>query len=416
MVRLVLKIVVLSGMGFLLHTVTLNAQILEVYPVEGEPVFARAIEKAAPGDTLRLNAGIYKESDLLIDKPLTVTGREGAVIDGENKGFVLTVRAENVNLSHFEIRNSGRGFMNDYAGLLIDKSRNITIENMTLTDNFFAVYLAESAGVRITNNMITASGTRESSSGNGVHLWYSKDVYITGNTVTGHRDGYYFEFVEHVEVVRNISHNNLRYGLHFMFSKNNSYSHNEFSENGAGVAVMYTSNVVMENNTFKDNWGASTYGLLLKEIDESFINGNTFSNNSVGLYMEASGRNKIDNNTFTQNGWAVRLMANSMDNEFTNNNFIANTFEVATNSRHNFNHFEANYWSQYEGYDLDRDGFGDVPHRPVRLFAVVVQKHPQALILLRSTLIGLLDATEKFLPVLTPDKLIDEKPRMKEVQ
>ncbi len=393
---------------------TTSAQQWLVSPNGNLSSIKTTIAKASAGDTLIITEGVYYESDITINKPLTVLGRGNAVIDGQEKGFVLMIKSDDVVLKGIEIRHAGTSFIEDYAGLLVEKSNNIRLENLKLVDNFFGIYVAQSSNVLIKNNELTASGLKETSSGNGIHLWYSKNVYIENNTVIGHRDGFYFEFVEEVQVVNNLSHKNLRYGLHFMFSNNCSYTRNTISNNGAGVAVMYTSKVEIADNIFTDNWGSAAYGLLLKEINESEIRGNTFTNNSVGLYMESSNRNKILDNAFQQNGWAIKLMSNSMDNTFSENNFHENTFEVATNSKQNFNLFEGNYWSQYEGYDLDKDGFGDVPHRPVRLFSVIVQKHPQSLILLRSTLIDLLDMTEKFLPVLTPDKLIDAKPRMRE--
>ena len=393
---------------------TTSAQQWLVSPNGNLSSIKTTIAKASAGDTLIITEGVYYESDITINKPLTVLGRGNAVIDGQEKGFVLMIKSDDVVLKGVEIRHAGTSFIEDYAGLLVEKSNNVRLENLKLVDNFFGIYVAQSSNVLIKNNELTASGLKETSSGNGIHLWYSKNVYIENNTVIGHRDGFYFEFVEEVQVVNNLSHKNLRYGLHFMFSNNCSYTRNTISNNGAGVAVMYTSKVEIADNIFTDNWGSAAYGLLLKEINESEIRGNTFTNNSVGLYMESSNRNKILDNAFQQNGWAIKLMSNSMDNTFSENNFYENTFEVATNSKQNFNLFEGNYWSQYEGYDLDKDGFGDVPHRPVRLFSVIVQKHPQSLILLRSTLIDLLDMTEKFLPVLTPDKLIDAKPRMRE--
>ncbi len=393
---------------------TTSAQQWLVTPNGDLSSIKTTIAKASAGDTLIITEGVYYESDITINKPLTVLGRGNAVIDGQEKGFVLMIKSDDVVLKGVEIRHAGTSFIEDYAGLLVEKSNNVRLENLKLVDNFFGIYVAQSSNVLIKNNELTASGLKETSSGNGIHLWYSKNVYIENNTVIGHRDGFYFEFVEEVQVVNNLSHKNLRYGLHFMFSNNCSYTRNTISNNGAGVAVMYTSKVEIADNIFTDNWGSAAYGLLLKEINESEIRGNTFTNNSVGLYMESSNRNKILDNAFQQNGWAIKLMSNSMDNTFSENNFHENTFEVATNSKQNFNLFEGNYWSQYEGYDLDKDGFGDVPHRPVRLFSVIVQKHPQSLILLRSTLIDLLDMTEKFLPVLTPDKLIDAKPRMRE--
>lgn len=104
-----------------------------------------------------------------------------------------------------------------------------------------------------------------------------------------------------------------------------------------------------------------------------------------------------------------------MDNDFKNNNFLQNTFDVATNGTLTLNNFENNYWDKYEGYDLDKDGIGDIPFRPVSLFSMLVERYPSAMLLFRSFMVTLFDRTEKLLPSLTPEGLKDEKPRMKSV-
>lgn len=374
------------------------------------------IDKAQPGDTVFVKEGRYVEYDIRVNKRITLLGEDNAIIDGDEQGFVVVVEADSAVIKDIEVHNSKAGFMDDYAGIVVEGSHNVHIERVKLVNNFFGIYLAKSEGTILKNNHITASRQRETNSGNGIHLWYTKDVEITDNYVRGHRDGLYFEFVEGAFIAGNESENNIRYGIHFMYSDNCRYERNTFRDNGGGVAVMYTSNVEIVNNHFADNWGSSAYGMLLKEINRSTVTGNTFTNNSVGLYMEASSRNEVKGNKFNQNGWAVKLMANSTDNTFSKNNFVANSFEVSTNSRMNYsNNFDKNYWSHYEGYDLDRDGVGDVPHRPVRLFSILVEKQPQSLLLLRSLLIDLLDAAEKFMPVLTPETLLDSKPQMEPV-
>jgi len=376
----------------------------------------QGIDQAQPGDTVLVKEGRYVEYDIRINKHITLLGEGKAIIDGDNQGFVVVVKADSTVIKDIEVHNSKAGFMNDYAGIEVDGAHHVRIENVNMVDNFFGIYLAKSEGTVLKNNHITASGQRETNSGNGIHLWYTKDVEILDNYVAGHRDGLYFEFVEGAFIAGNESENNIRYGIHFMYSDHCRYERNIFRDNGGGVAVMYTSNVEIVDNHFADNWGSSAYGMLLKEINRSEVTGNTFTNNSVGLYMEASSRNNIEGNQFDQNGWAVQLMANSTDNEFHKNNFVANSFEVSTNSRMNYsNNFDKNYWSQYEGYDLNRDGVGDVPHRPVRLFSILVEKQPQSLLLLRSLLVDLLDAAEKFMPVLTPETLLDSKPQMEPV-
>jgi len=374
----------------------------------------RAIALADSNDVIRLQEGRYTERNITVDKPLTIEGpQEGsAILDAEGKGFVLIVKADNVTIRNIEVHNSGISFMEDNAGILLDGIKGGLIENVTLTNNFFGIYLSETSDTIIRNNTLTASNERETQSGNGIHLWYSKGITIEGNTVRGHRDGIYFEFVEEVTITDNLSEQNLRYGQHFMFSDRCRFTDNTYRNNGAGVAVMYTDEVVMTGNRFLDNWGSAAYGLLMKEIRNSEVTENTFGNNSIGLYMESSSRNRIKYNDFLNNGWAMKVMANSMDNQVVQNNFIENSFDVATNSRQNFNIYNKNYWSSYSGYDLDRDGVGDVPYRPVRLFSIIIEKQPEVLVLMRSLLIGILDTAERIMPVLTPEELVDKKPQM----
>jgi nitrous oxidase accessory protein len=175
---------------------------------------------------------------------------------------------------------------------------------------------------------------------------------------------------------------------------------------------MYTHQVDMVGNDFADNWGAAAFGLLLKEIRDSRIQGNRFTGNSVALFAEGSDRLTVTDNDFGHNGWAIKLLANSERNQFAGNNFVGNTFDVATNSRQNYSRFAGNYWDAYRGYDLDHNGMGDVPYRPVRLFSLLVERNEPSLILLRSFLVQLLDAAEAVIPALTPETLTDDRPLM----
>ena len=365
--KLIKQILLLPLLFFICQPV--SAQELIVSPNGELSSLAEALSVADSHTTILLQDGIYPERNVHITKPVTIEGSGNAVVDAEGEGFVLKIESDSVTVRNIEVRNAGISFMDDNAGILIHKSQNVLIENVTLVDNFFGIYLSESHNITIRNNTLTASGERETQSGNGIHLWYSKDVNIHDNTIQGHRDGIYFEFVEDVTITNNLSEQNLRYGQHFMFSDRCEFTGNIFRNNGAGVAVMYTDKVTMRENIFEDNWGSAAYGLLMKEIRESHVIDNTFRNNSVGLYMEASNRNRIKRNDFTDNGWAMKVMANSMDNQIMENNFINNSFEVATNSRQNFNMFNKNYWSHYSGYDLDRDGIGDVPQTESRTFS-----------------------------------------------
>lgn len=389
---------------------TLSAQVREVG--SRYLTLSDAIRSARPHDTIRVHAGNYPETGLIVDKPLTIVGIGGPVIDARGNGEIFTVESDSVTFIGLTLRNSGISYVQENAAVKIKSARHCRVIDNRFEGNFFAVYLSKSSDCQITGNTITSTLQRESSSGNGIHLWDCKNITIRGNRISGHRDGIYFEFSARCTIETNESFENLRYGLHFMFSDSCVYRNNLFIRNSAGVAVMYTHHIVMEGNRFEQNWGAASFGILLKDISASRIADNRFVNNSVGLYAEGCNRNNITGNTFESNGWGMRIMANSTDNRIVDNNFISNTFEVTTNSRTSHNVFDRNYWSDYSGYDLDRDGIGDVPHRPVRLFSVLIDKYPGSLILLRSALQNILEMAERFLPVLTPASLMDAHPRM----
>ena len=171
----------------------------------------------------------------------------------------------------------------------------------------------------------------------------------------------------------------------------------------------------MYRNTFKDNWGTASYGVLLKEINDSEIIGNIFESNTTGINIEGSNRVNYKHNDFVNNGWAIKSRGACYANHFINNNFLYNSFDLAYNSKLNDNKFESNYWSNYTGYDLDKDGIGDVPYRPVKLFSYVVNRTPEAIILMRSLFIDIIDFSEKVSPVFTPDNLLDILPKMKRI-
>lgn len=372
-----------------------------------------AISQSLPGDTLFIAKGTYKEGNIVLDKPLVLIGEDYPIVDGENNTEIFTITSDSVTIIGFQIQNVGVSYTVDRAGINVVRSKYVRIENNRLINTFFGIYLQKSSHCLIKNNVIIGNAIEEMSSGNAIHLWYSKNTRIEDNDVRKHRDGIYLEFVDESEIIGNHSEGNIRYGLHFMFSNKDNYVGNTFKDNGAGVAVMFSRDIVMDNNHFDHNWGTTAYGLLLKEIYDGEIKNNRFTTNTTAIYGESATRLKITNNTFEQNGWALRLLGSCMDNTISANNFFDNTFDVATNSSRNYNNYNGNFWNEYAGYDLDKDGVGDVPHRPVKLFSYMVTRSESSIILLRSLFIDLLNFAEKVTPVFTPETLIDERPLMK---
>lgn len=371
-----------------------------------------ALAIAKPGDRIVVRSGIYREPALVITVPVELIGEGGPVLVG-GAHHTLEIRADGVVVRGLTFAGMEPSMTEDRAAILVNRASNCRIDDNVIREAFFGIYLKGATRCIIERNRLTASGRPNLPRGNGIHLWRSREITVQDNRVEGHRDGIYFEFAVATTVRDNTVTASQRYGLHFMRSDSCSYEGNRFVRNGAGAAVMYSRWVTVAGNTFERNWGSAAYGLLLKEISDGVIRDNRFVENTVALYLDDSNRNQITGNRFDRNGWAVRLLASASDNRFQRNAFRANAFDVATNSKSTNSSFRENFWDRYRGYDLDRDGRGDVPFRPVRLFGLVVEQNNPSLLLLRSPLVDLLDTAERLLPMLTPETLVDSLPMMR---
>ena len=390
-----------------------DANIIHAGPGRTITTVQKAIQSAVAGDTVMVDAGVYHEKNLVINKTIYLIGIDHPVLDGEHQYEIISIKAPGVVVDGFKVVHSGVSSIEDFAGIKIYNTRDVVIKNNILDDTFFGIYSQYGTNCTIENNTLTAYSKQEQQSGNGIHCWKSDSMRIIANTVSGHRDGIYFEFVTNSVIWRNTSFSNLRYGLHFMFSNNDAYITNIFKNNGAGVAVMFSNHVKMIHNFFEENWGDASYGLLLKEISDGYIDNNRFTKNTTGIHMEGTSRISMQKNVFENNGWALKIQASCMDIALHNNNFMGNTFDVGTNGSLVLNTFDSNYWDKYDGYDLNKDKIGDVCYRPVSMYSMIIEQNPPAMMLFRSFMTALLDKTEKIIPTLTPENLKDDHPLMK---
>ena len=373
-----------------------------------------AINLADSGDTIEVKEGIYNEN-VIISKTVQLRGINFPSINAGTKGNVITVTANDVLIEGFKIENSGKSSLEEYCGIKAVESSGVIIRNNKFGNNSIGINLRKSNSGIITDNYISTSISEMSLLGNAIHCWNSDSLSIKRNKVGKHRDGIYLEFVKDSDIDDNIVEECVRYGLHFMFSHRDNYKNNIFRRNGAGVAVMYSRQVNMTNNIFEYNISDISYGLLLKDISESTISNNLFVKNSIAIYMDGVNKVVLKNNNLIENGLGIRMVASSGNNLIEENNFSGNTFDITTNGKSLNNKFQKNHWDKYQGYDRDKDGFGDIPYRPLSIFSVISEYNPMAMLFFHSIIANLLDMAEKVLPIVTPDNFTDEQPAMKKI-
>lgn len=371
-----------------------------------------AYEACIDGDTIVIQKGTYDIDKWEIRKKISVIGEDGATLNSSSGGEMIIVLTSYVTIENLHFTGVKTNYIHEDAAIRIKDCRHYKILNNVIDDCFFAIYIERSHDGLISGNILDGDASTEAESGNGVHAWYSNNITITKNNISHHRDGIYLEFVNESKVHSNHSHDNTRYGLHFMFSNDDTYSENTFEKNGVGVAVMFSRRITMKYNNFINNWGNAAYGLLLKEIYDAEIVNNKFQQNTVGIFIEGSNRINYLNNVFKRNGWAIKFSGGCEANIISHNQFLHNSIDLVVSSQLNDNSFNHNYWSEYAGYDLDKDGVGDVPHYPVKLYSYILNEVPESVVLLRSLFVDIINFAEKVSPVFTPKDVKDDFPIM----
>ena len=93
---------VLAFTGF-----TVFSQTIEVCKTCPISTLKDGIAQAKDFDTIVVKKGIYKEHNIIVNKPLTIIGEAYPIIDGESKGEIITIISNNVTVDGLFIINVG---------------------------------------------------------------------------------------------------------------------------------------------------------------------------------------------------------------------------------------------------------------------------------------------------------------------
>jgi nitrous oxidase accessory protein len=325
-----------------------------------------AIDSAKDGAVIKLENKTYT-GNIVIDKPLTLIGKKGTVIEGDAKGNVISVRAPGVTVTGLDVRKSGmdRNSPEEYAAIKIYTDGNV-IRNITIEQSFHGVYLSKAHNNTIENVRITGLGKDEiAAQGNGLHVYYSNGNLLKNNYIEGTRDGMFFDYANDNKAMGN-EITKTRYGLHYMYSDRNEFKNNIFTFNTGGAAIMHSNQLKLEDNQFIFNYGHRSFGLLILSANENNIENNTFYMNQRGLYIDQSTDNLIRSNTIAQNQIGIELWASSNEQVFTKNSIEENTIPAVTLGGAGRNEWSfdgvGNEWGRsFPLLDLDQNGIGDSP-------------------------------------------------------
>ncbi|MEC1718176.1 nitrous oxide reductase family maturation protein NosD [Schinkia azotoformans] len=393
---------------------------LEVGKDKMYETISSAIEQAGNGDIIKVYPGNYKEK-LEITKSLTLESieKEKAIIEGDKQKHVITIKSPNVVINGFKIKGSGENFLDNDAGILIDQNNDAKIINNVFEDVLFGIYIDSSEGNLIKDNEIYGFKDKKfSERGNGFHFFNSKNNTIDGNIISDVRDGMYFDHSDKT-VVTNNKISGIRYGLHYMWSNDNSFKNNYFSNNVSGAAIMFSKKINLEQNIFENNRGYRAFGMFFQTVEDSVVENNLFFNNSIGINSDLSRGNVFRKNTIIQNDIGMEVLGSNWDDVIYENSFIDNLQQVLVNEvKINDQWYygnRGNYWSDYSGIDIEKDGTGDTEHHSGSAFDFFMYKYPHFRLFVESPTAKMLQTVDKMFPVIERAEVVDPFPLLEDL-
>lgn len=379
----------------------------------GAGSIAVAIERAEPGDMLVLAPGKHRGS-VTVDRPLTIVGETGSVVDGGGQGTVITVAAPDVVLRGLTVINSGEKLASEDSGIFVTVDGDgAIIEGNRLEENLIGIYLKgpENAVVR-GNTIIGRRDLRMNERGNAVQLWNTPGSVVEGNDVRFGRDGV-FVTTSRNNAFRNNRFRDLRFAIHYMYTNDSEISGNVSRGNHIGYALMFSHGLVVRGNLSE---GDRDRGIMLNYANNSDISGNVVRGGAQKcVFIYNANMNRIHGNRFEGCEIGIHFTAGSERNRITNNAFIASRTQVKYVSTR-YVEWSAdgrgNYWSDNTAFDLDGDGIADRPYHPNDLVDQIVWRHPLAKLLLSSPALQVLRWAQSEFPALHPGGVTDSAPLM----
>ncbi len=372
-----------------------------------------AIENAQAGDTLRLSENATYEGSITISLPLSIIGN-GATIDGQGDGSVITVTAGDVTLRDLTVIGSGSGGGGLDAGISLAKTAyNALVENNRVLLNLVGIDVHGARDSLISGNHIEGRQDRRMNDrGNGIYVWNAPGTRVIGNDIRYGRDGIFVTTSRNNEFINN-RFRDLRFAVHYMYANDSVVAGNISERNHLGYAIMYSDNVRIEGN-LSDN--DRDYGIMMNYTNKGKVLNNTIR--QVGgkcVFIYNSHRNTFQGNLFEGCRIGIHFTAGSERNEIFGNAFIGNRTQVkyVGSTWVEWSHDgKGNYWSDNAAFDLDGNGIADSAYRPNDIMDQVLWSQPAAKLLLGSPAVQLIRWSQSAFPALLPGGVIDSAPLM----
>lgn len=382
----------------------------------GQPLQA-ALDAARPGAVFRLAPGVYR-GPVTIRRPATVWGPPDAIIRSTGEGRTVRIESDNVALEGMTVDGSGDRYDKTDSAVYV-RGRNDTVRGVTIRNALYGIVVDSSRDLHIEDNHIIGNpATPLGIRGDAIRCWRVRDSTIARNVIENSRDLIIW-FSPNVRVLGNYVRNG-RYGTHFMYSSGGVVEDNRYLNDIVGVFVMYSDDIRITRNLFAGNLASDGFGVGGKESGNLTLVDNRFIANRVGVYFDTcpfhpNQTDRLLRNRFMFCDTAMMFLASETNNDFEDNTLADNLVQVRVESRGDLmkTRWRRNYFDDYRGYDLNGDGFGDVPYELRSLSGTLMEDHPNLTFFRGTIALDAIDAISEMFPLFKPRPLlVDPTPRI----
>ncbi len=366
--------------------------------VDSADALTAALSQARAGDTIELAPGRYP-GKFTITTAITLKGQSGAHLEGQG-GSVLVINASDVTVRGLYITGYGQALFGKTAGIqVMPGHQNLLIEDNRLVGQGFGVRADGARHITVRQNRIEGDPALSLVlRGDGIHFHEVQDGSVSGNHITEVRDGVYLESSRSIRVWDNIM-GLQQYPLHLMYSEQINAWDNEARDVLGGWALMDSKQVELHDNRVEN---AREFGILLNMTFGARVWSNwvahvrnpdsqdLFDGEGKGLFIYGASDNEVFRNHFENSEIGIMMALGGEDNRLYSNAFVNNQVQVKYLGERTVTWSHCglgNYWSGYDGWDLNNDGIGDRPFVPNddldRLFWI----YPEARFLLDSPVV-----------------------------
>lgn len=379
-----------------------------------------AIDKAPEGSVVLLGDGLYN-GPVTVSKKVTIRAKNGgAFVKGGGTGSVITVTAEGVSIEGLNISGSGESHEAADACVSVRGVNGVRVTGNVMRDCLFGINFENVNRGYIENNDIKSKDFSLGLKGDGIRLWYSHSNAVRNNKLTDIRDMVFW--YSSGNTIEGNAVTNSRYSLHFMYADRNIITGNMYENNSVGIFMMYSHGSRLVGNKIINSSGPFGIGIGFKEVSDCVVEDNILMYNARGFYLDQSpyqpdSVNSFKNNKILYNTVGIQLHGITIGSFFDDNIFEGNIDSLSNDTPSSnliVNKWNKNYWDEYEGFDRNKDGYGDSPYENLVYVDRIMQFNPNLKLFYGSPVLSLLNFLAKLIPFSEPERLAkDENPIMK---